>query len=58
VGAEGDLEMIRRGVDGMLMLPGWCDSVGSVAERELAKELGLPVFFTDNLDKLWEFLDK
>jgi len=52
------LEVIRRGVDGMLMLPGWCDSVGSVAERELAKELGLPVFFTDNLDKLWEFLDK
>ncbi len=54
---NGDLEMIRRCVDGMLMLPGWRDSKGSVAEWKYAKELDIPIFFTDNLPRLWAFLD-
>ena len=54
---NGDLEMIRRGVDAMLMLPGWRDSKGSVKEWELAKELKMPIFFTDNMDELFRYLD-
>lgn len=54
---EGDLEMIKRCVDGMLMLPGWRDSKGAVREWELAKELAMPIFFTDNMEQLWRYLD-
>ena len=54
---QGDLEMIRRCCDGMLMLPGWRDSIGSVKEWKLAKELRIPIFFTDNLPRLWKFLE-
>ena len=54
---DGDLEMIKRCCDGVLMLPGWRDSKGSVAEWKFAKELGIPIFFTDNLKRLWRFLD-
>ena len=53
---EGDFEMIRRCCDGMLMLPGWRDSKGAVKEWQLAKELTIPIFFTDNLARLWAFL--
>ena len=32
--------------DAILMLPGWEKSRGSVAERNHAKELGIPVFYS------------
>ena len=55
---KGDLEMITRCCDGMLMLPGWRDSEGAVAEWELAKKLEIPIFFTDNLPHLWAFIEE
>ena len=54
---NGDLEMIERCCDGMLMLPGWRDSKGSVKEWQHAKSLGIPIFFIDNLPRLWKFLE-
>jgi hypothetical protein len=32
--------------DAILMTEGWRQSLGSVAEKELAEELGLPVFYS------------
>jgi hypothetical protein len=40
---DGDLEFIRRS-DLMVLLPGWGTSHGSIGEKALADELGLPVF--------------
>ncbi len=53
---EGDLEMIRRCCDAMLMLPGWEDSKGSVRERTVALGEGIQVFYYDDIDILWEWL--
>jgi hypothetical protein len=53
----GDLLMIERCCDAMLMLPGWRNSKGSVREWELAKKLGLPIFFTDNMKELMAYLE-
>lgn len=39
----GDLEMLHR-CDLVLMVDGWKDSAGSLAEKALAEKLGLPVF--------------
>jgi len=41
---EGDFEMIRR-CDCIVMIPGWEKSEGAKAERKLAKELNIPVFY-------------
>lgn len=54
---KGDEEIIRRCVDAMVMLPGWTKSKGSIAERELAQKLNLPVFYHDNLAELWQYLE-
>jgi len=54
---NGDLLMIERCCDAMLMLPGWRASKGSVREWELAKKLGLPIFFTDNMAELMAYLE-
>jgi len=42
-----DKEMIRNHADGLFMLKGWEDSEGANEEYQLAKELGLPVFFEE-----------
>jgi hypothetical protein len=42
---NGDLEIIRR-VDAVVMLPGWEWSEGSLGELELAKELGIPIYYS------------
>lgn len=53
---EGDEDIIRRCCDAMIMLPGWERSKGSLAERNLACELGLPIFYSDNIDQMWNWL--
>lgn len=40
---EGSLEMLRR-CDAVLMMPGWEKSEGSVAERDTATLMNIPVF--------------
>jgi len=40
---EGDQELLRR-CDAVLMMDKWRESKGSVAEYELAVQLGIPVF--------------
>lgn len=40
---EGDLEILRR-CDAVLMLDGWIDSNGAVAEYREASRIGKPVF--------------
>ena len=41
---EGDLEILKR-CDAIYMTTGWESSKGSKKELELAKELGLEIFF-------------
>ena len=41
---EATEELLRR-CDAILLLEGWEESKGSVAEKKLAEQLGLPVFF-------------
>jgi hypothetical protein len=40
-----DLEMIRRCIDIMVMIPGWEESAGAIEEHTLAKELGLKIIY-------------
>jgi len=40
---EGDLRMLES-CDAVLMLPLWEDSMGAIAERRHALEIGVPVF--------------
>lgn len=54
---KGDEEIIRRCVDAMVMLPGWRLSKGSVAERDLAQRLNLPVFHHDAIEQMWDWLE-
>lgn len=45
---EGDLEFIRRlipGTDVIIMVPGWTESEGAKAERELAMSLGIEILY-------------
>jgi hypothetical protein len=51
---KGDLEIVKR-CDAVLMTPTWESSVGARAERELAVELGIPVFY--GIDDLQEWLE-
>jgi len=54
---EGDLVLIDRCCDAMLMLPGWRDSKGSVKEHEFAKKHGLPVFYYTEINLLWDWAE-
>lgn len=48
---ENDFEQITR-CDGMFMVPGWENSKGSLRERKLAMDLGLPIFYSfEELEK-------
>ncbi|MGA2232273.1 MAG: DUF4406 domain-containing protein [Tepidisphaeraceae bacterium] len=42
---DGDLEIVRR-CDAILCAPGWESSSGSLGEIALARELGLPIFYS------------
>jgi len=41
---EGTAELLRR-CDAILMGPWWSASVGSCKEKEIAEQMGIPVFF-------------
>ena len=43
-----DFAMVQE-ADAICMLPGWESSNGANAEKEFARELGLPVYFLSNL---------
>lgn len=49
---EGDLLIIKR-CDAVLLVPGWEGSSGTLAEIELAREHGIPVFKTLEELKKW-----
>lgn len=40
---DGAIELLKRS-DAIFMLPGWEDSAGSLAERQIALYRGMPVF--------------
>lgn len=42
--------------DAILLLDGWQESIGSMRERETAKEAGVPIFY--HMDDLREFLEE
>lgn len=47
---DGDLEIVRR-CDALIMVEGWPRSKGTLKEKELAHELGIPVFIGgDDID--------
>ena len=48
---DGTMELLRR-CDAILMGPRWMYSTGATAEREEAKRLGLPIFYSN--DSIWE----
>lgn len=50
---DGDLEILRR-CDAIMLAPRWEKSSGTLAEIELARDIGMPVFET--LEKLKEWL--
>ena len=50
----GYREVVRR-CDAVLLLPGWEASIGSLRERETAKDSNVPIFY--HMDDLMEFLD-
>jgi hypothetical protein len=52
---DGCLGMVSR-LDGVVMLPGWPRSVGAIAERAHARELGKPVFeWETEFEKIVDF---
>ncbi len=53
---KGDEDIIRRCCDAMIMLPGYANSKGSIAERELAHRIHIPVFYHDNIGLMWNWL--
>ena len=52
---EGTMELLRR-CDAVIMVPGWLDSKGALAERAEAGRLGLPVFDAGMYDDLRDWL--
>jgi len=41
----GDLELLRRAADAVLVLPGWERSQGTLGEIREAERVGLPLFY-------------
>jgi hypothetical protein len=48
---NGDLNMISR-CDGLVMVPGWEDSKGAIAEHEYALSLGIPIWYFPDVPDL------
>lgn len=46
---ELDEELLRR-ADGIVLLPGWRDSNGTKREIAIARSLGLPFFYMDEIE--------
>lgn len=51
-----DMIFLRKTADAVLAIPGWETSSGSRAEIEYAKKIGLPVFFPESPDDLYEVM--
>lgn len=49
----GAIELLKRS-DAIFMVPGWESSIGSLAERQIALDRGMPVF--ENFKRLEEWL--
>jgi hypothetical protein len=48
---EGDKEILKR-CDAMCVIKGWSKSSGTLAEIELAKELGIYTFFDEEAESI------
>jgi len=54
---QGDLELLRRAADAILVLPGWEQSAGTQGEIREAERVGLPLFYwPDDLCRLEQWL--
>lgn len=42
---DGDIELMKR-CDAVLMTPDWQRSSGATAERDIARQEGMPIFYT------------
>ena len=42
---KGDIELMRRAADLVVLIPGWKDSPGAVKEMEAAVGFGLPIYY-------------
>ena len=42
---KGDIELMRRAADLIVLIPGWKDSPGAREERDAATGFGLPVYY-------------
>ena len=52
---EGDIELMRRAADLIVLIPGWQESPGAQKEAWAAKGFGLPVYYwPDDRDRLSE----
>jgi nucleoside 2-deoxyribosyltransferase len=51
----GTMELLER-CDAVIMVPGWLDSIGALAERKRADELGKPVFDAGDYQSLRDWL--
>jgi hypothetical protein len=48
---------LEKKCDCIIMLNGWQESKGSIAEHELAIKLHMPIFYENKLDELKEWLE-
>ncbi len=54
----GDLVIIERCCDALYMLQGWPSSAGAKEEREHARAKNMPVFYSDEWDKMLEWMNR
>lgn len=54
---DGDFEIIRR-CDALFLLPRWEESEGTLLERGVAKEAGIPVFSHDRVGEMLQWREK
>ena len=52
---EGTMELLKR-CDAVVLVDGWERSEGSCAEKDAAREMGIPVFWPDSIDDLAEWV--
>jgi hypothetical protein len=49
-------EFLKRSADALLAMPGWEASNGAKMEVEIAKQMNLPVFYTQSPDDIGEII--